>query len=175
MKQNQNLKILAKGHFSIVYEINNNTVKKSGIISNNEIKALNILKDKLYVPSVSIIKSTDKNIDDELNEIYYNDDKLQVHYFLGHITMSKASGKTISQIPENYKKKAYDKFLSCCQDFHASGIAHNDLKPDHIYYDQKSDRITIIDWGLCQFDFAMAKREDESVKIEVKHNNVTIL
>lgn len=68
------------------------------------------------------------------------------------LVMEKAPGYLIRELEETQQTKIWDRMLPLLKQVHDRGWNHGDLHTGNIFYDPKTDRITLIDFGESRFD-----------------------
>lgn len=149
------LKLIGSGSFGSVYEIDENTCIKCGLISYSECDALWWLQRLGICPLVYRTETGNPSglVASELIDLYeQGDEKLQSTYFIGSVVMEKISGSPLRKNAAT-KSRPYKAFVRALNEAHKLGISHNDLQTNHVIYDKNRDSCKIIDWGRSEVSF----------------------
>lgn len=122
-------KLLGEGYFAKAYDMGGGVVLKQGRIKAAEVKALEDLKSIEGIPRLIT-----ENINQSGNVM----------------VMSKAPGVLLSDLPPKQQAKAWDKTLLLLKKIHKAGYAHNDLHGGNVMYNSKTDKVTILDFGIAR-------------------------
>lgn len=72
----------------------------------------------------------------------------------GYLGMSLAPGKPLGNITmdlsDKQKREAFDAYLDVRKAIHTRGVAHNDMHSGNFFYDPKTKKGSVVDFGLSQ-------------------------
>ena len=118
-------------------------VVKRGWLNRNEIKAMEALSDTGYTP---------KLLGSAFAGEWYPDMFPGFNVRLGYLLMERAPGVTLTKIPVNKSRVAFEQLMKGRKSIHLKGIAHQDMHQNNIMFDAKTDKLTILDMGVARVD-----------------------
>ena len=147
------------------------SIIKKGEIGHNEAIALERLKGTGVAP-VLMGKTPLKNereVDPGLGGVFGP----HVNAGSGMMRMSYAKGEPVGEVLFTESKKQaiarVDSLVEARAAIHRAGVAHNDMHPYNVFYDQNSKKSEIIDFGLSQIGYKFALAEALSTNRDEDH------
>ena len=151
---------LGGGSYGRAYLIDGDppAVLKKGQIGRNEVESLERLKGTGIAPEVLSKKyTTGWTLDDNLDYLETRE---------GSIVMTRVKGKPIRDLlrdkkqfglrskPKNLKTRDHmvDEYIQVRKVIHKKGIAHNDMHDENFFFDIKTNKGSVVDFGLAQIN-----------------------
>lgn len=123
------------------------SIIKKGQIGENEFEAMRILEGTGIAPK--LIAHTDLKDIKVLNKMIWGN-----HVSAGNaiLQMSEAKGSPLDSqtLSQKQKTEQVDSLLLARSELHKRGVAHNDCHSGNVFYDPKSKKTMIVDYGLSQ-------------------------
>jgi SPP1 gp7 family putative phage head morphogenesis protein len=166
---------LGSGAFASAYKLDGDppTVIKKGTIGRYEVEALNKLKDTGISPKVLSEKYTTdwKFSSDIATRAFEKGTELKGFEHIktreGSFVMTQAKGKTIQELlrgnnssygdflnpkKPQQRESMFNQYIKARKEMHLKGIAHNDMHAENFFFDEKTNKGTVIDFGLAQIN-----------------------
>jgi len=143
-------KVLGKGAMGEVKETNGPPpgVVKKGMIGQNEVAALKRLEDTGITPKFhgGAVTGKERKVSGGLGG--------HVTEQRGIIGMSKVDGVPYSTarvgMTKAQREQALDEYIRVRREIHTRGVAHNDMHSGNYFYDKKTGKGGLVDFGLSQ-------------------------
>ena len=143
-------KVLGKGAMGEVKETNGPPpgVVKKGMIGQNEVAALKRLEDSGVTPKFhgGAVTGKERKVSGGLGG--------HVTEQRGIIGMSRVPGLPYSAVSYTLKpkerEKALEEYIRVRKEIHTRGVAHNDMHSGNFFYDTKTGKGGLVDFGLAQ-------------------------
>lgn len=130
-----NARPIGRGAFATAYDVGDGVVVKQGQISTLEARFMDELKNIEGIPKL-IGHRLDSGDDNEWDLVG------------GVLAMTMAQGKPLTQQNPANTAKGWEGALSILKEIHKAGWAHGDLNYSNVLYDSKSQKTTLIDFGI---------------------------
>lgn len=131
----------------------------------------------VFICENTIIKSN--LTDDFIQEEYDAMKKANLGRLCEEVSLTKIEGKNCLIMPKlKVFKKSADKeknslylrhLMEDLSKMHKNGVLHLDIKPPNIMYDEESDRLVYIDYGISAI-FELDEEEPHSTEVYVEHD-----
>jgi tRNA A-37 threonylcarbamoyl transferase component Bud32 len=146
-------RILGEGMFGKAKKIiKNGDVVKDGQIGQYEAAALKLLEDTGVAPKLRGVMYNSSAAPKTVGPGYGG----HVRERKGFLGMEGAKGDRLGDqwygMNRAEKDKVVDLYIQARAKIHRKGVAHNDMHGNNVYYDPKTGRMTLIDFGLAQIN-----------------------
>lgn len=146
---NPNNKLLAKGAFGAAYRTDGPPpgVIKQGKIGEHEVEAWQRLQGTGRVPEIHGA-AVSRNMK-EVGAGYGG----HVREANGYLGLGVAKGRTVTSMvlaDLTERRAVVDEYIRARRDIHLAGVAHNDMHGSNVFYDRRTGKMQVIDFGLAQ-------------------------
>lgn len=70
-------------------------------------------------------------------------------YKAGSFIMERANGKVATEYDQVTRRLIATKTIEALKELHKVGVAHNDVHPGNVFYDEKTKKVQLIDFGMA--------------------------